>query len=136
MENYRIIQEKCPRFNNCSTNLCPYDPHLEDRIWYPDEDICRRWSITKDSLWIKTQRKIKKKSEDSNKYWTVPMLKQLFAVKKGVSGLSPDVAEKPQLNKFLKGYKKREFTEEQKEVLRKRLRKIQEARQLTFQLED
>lgn len=26
MENYRIIQEKCPRFNNCSANLCPYDP--------------------------------------------------------------------------------------------------------------
>ena len=32
----------CPSFDMCSTPLCPDDPDIAQRIWYPDEPICGR----------------------------------------------------------------------------------------------
>ena len=32
----------CKRFDRCGANICPLDPDLERRTWFPDEEICRR----------------------------------------------------------------------------------------------
>lgn len=32
--------ERCPRFENCSSNICPLDPEASLRIKFPEEDVC------------------------------------------------------------------------------------------------
>jgi len=32
--------EKCPRFINCNTPICPLDKEAQIRIRYPEDDIC------------------------------------------------------------------------------------------------
>lgn len=32
--------EHCPRFENCSSNICPLDPEASLMIKFPEEDVC------------------------------------------------------------------------------------------------
>ena len=126
--NNLITKEQCPRFDTCNANLCPFDPNLANRTWYPDEDICIRKGITEKYRWIKIQRRTQKKVEDQEKYFVVEMLENLSAVGKGTIGLNPDseLSHEHQLAQWLKyrkKRKKREYTEEEKEILRGRIKK-------------
>jgi len=111
------------RFNVCSANLCPFDSQVEDRIWYPDEEVCKKGGITEDYPWIKIQRKISRKCRDPNKYFTVKMMRNVSRVTKKITGLNPDINYKRQLTNWLKGHKRRVYTEEERRIFAKRLRK-------------
>ena len=73
--------EDCPRFNVCSANLCPFDPQLSERIWYPEEAICTKQGMLKEYPWMKSQRKIARRCKDPDKYFTIEMLKRLSQVR-------------------------------------------------------
>lgn len=42
MPKGKIIQNlrRCPRFNNCSANICPLDLEANQRVYIKGEDIC------------------------------------------------------------------------------------------------
>jgi hypothetical protein len=82
-------RNQCPRFNGCNANLCPRDPGLAKRTWYPDEDICRSQPAPG---WVKAQRKLKRRTGhlgvDAG-YWLLEMLERGCRIKKGTRGLDP-----------------------------------------------
>ena len=48
---------KCPRFDECSAPLCPFDEDsLINGVWYPGEMICKLDAF-KNLAWIIKQRK-------------------------------------------------------------------------------
>jgi len=53
--------ENCPSFKHCSAPLCPLDPELPSRNWFPDEPICHRYP---NLSWIKKQKKLLIRLED------------------------------------------------------------------------
>lgn len=117
--------EKCPKFENCGASLCPLDKkHLEIGAWYPDEEICK-WAPVPD--WVLTQRKIAKKAKDNNKYFTYGMLKRNCKIVKGITGLDPDKAESPQLEKWFQMHPpKKELSKLQKKIIARRFKKARE----------
>jgi len=50
--------EDCRLFETCSAPLCPLDPGLKMRNWFPEEPVCR--SIKYRTRWIKKQKSIQK----------------------------------------------------------------------------
>jgi len=82
-------QVDCPRFEmGCSSPLCPLDENsINDGIWYPGEEICRRRDAPD---WVKRQRAIVKAKAPSDKYFNIAMLRVLKQVRKGIGGVSPD----------------------------------------------
>jgi len=125
------MRKECRYYDDCSAPFCPLDPEsLKHGIWYPDEEICQKHSVPD---WVRVQRKIAKKTSDVDKYFTFEMLARIYKVTKGIVGLDPDKDEKPQLKRWLekhppKSSVKKELTEEEKAVLRERIRKAREAR--------
>lgn len=125
------MRKECQYYDDCSAPLCPLDPEsLKHGIWYPDEEICQKRSVPD---WVKVQRRIAKKTSDVDKYFTFEMLARVYKVTQGIVGLDPDKEEKPQLKRWLekhppKSSVKKELTEEEKAVLRERLKKAHEAR--------
>lgn len=133
--------EKCPRYNICDANLCPYDPELKDRVWYPEETFCTKSGLAQKYPWIKKQRKISKRCKEPDKYFVVGMLENLSQVRKATVGLSPDVDYQLQLNSWLKDHhkiEKREYTEEERQAFRekmikgRKLKKVDLRGQATF----
>jgi len=105
--------EACPYFNKCNVPLCPLDTSsLKNGIWYPDEDICpRRFRL----LWLKNQRKIKQRTKDNDRYFTLEMLDRPIIIKTGIVGLDPNKVEENQLKLWLKYHPvKKELSEEEK----------------------
>jgi hypothetical protein len=94
-------REDCHRYEECSANLCPYDPLKYRRIWYPDEDICVRQGFSARYRWIRAQRKLQKKGCSPDFYFTVAMLNKLFSVHKGTKGINPD-SDSPEVEKIQK----------------------------------
>ena len=93
----------CPRYKACNAQLCPLDEDIGKRNWYADEDICglkKNWTL----LWVKNQKKIKKKARDVWKYYLYVMLDRDFIITKNITGLDPDKDEKPQLKAWLKAH--------------------------------
>jgi len=82
-------QVDCPQFEmGCSAPLCPLDEDsIENRIWYPDEEVCHRRD-TPD--WVRKQKAIAKVKAPSNKYFTAEMLEAIKQVRKGIGGINPD----------------------------------------------
>lgn len=109
--------EDCTSYVKCNASICPLDKDsLENCLWYPDEEICR---TIFSPLWIKQQKKIKKRCKNPNTYFTYEMLKQNFVVRTGIEGLSPDKERSPQLKKWIKNHKgRRKLTQEEREKQR------------------
>lgn len=108
----------CKSFIKCSAPICPLDQDsLENCIWYPDEDICTR---VPSPLWIKQQKKIKKKCQNPDTYFNYIMLNRNLVVKTGIEGLNPDIEESPQLKKWIENHRgQRKLTQEEKENRRR-----------------
>jgi len=113
--------EQCPRYNICDANLCPYDPGLKDRIWYPNESVCAKQNMTEEFPWIKKQRKIARRCKEPDKYFVLEMLTNLTQVRKSISGLNPDVSYEKQIGYWLRYHKKREYTEEEKQAFKEKM---------------
>ena len=88
----------CALYETCLAPLCPLDRISLKGVWYPDEEICR--SRTHGNLsWIKAQRKITKAATTG--YFTLEILNSIRTIRKGITGLDPNVDEKPQLVRWL-----------------------------------
>ncbi len=82
--------ENCKQYlTGCNSQLCPLDNSPGERIWYPDEDICTARAIVK-PVWVKTQRKIARRAEDRETFYTIRSLCQVQRVTGKVKGMSPD----------------------------------------------
>lgn len=113
--------EKCPSFLTCNAPMCLLDPKVETSCWYPDEEICKK---NKPPLWIRNQKKIKKKAKDPTKYFTFEMLSQNCIIGKRIEGLYPDKPEEGQLKRWLKKHlTKSILSEKEKKVIRERFMK-------------
>ena len=86
----------CTLFESCFAPLCPLDPLSLKGIWYPDEEICRSRSQG-GRPWIRSQRRIAKVACHGAGYFTLEMLDRLVVIRKGITGLDPDLAEEAQL---------------------------------------
>ncbi|MCD6403340.1 MAG: hypothetical protein J7K98_03345 [Candidatus Aenigmarchaeota archaeon] len=79
----------CKYYNECNAPICPLDPYKCQRIWYPDEEICRLRKFSKE-IYIVQQKKIKKKCGDKNTIFTFKMLSYPYVVREGIKGIVPD----------------------------------------------
>jgi len=86
-----------------------------------DEEICTRHK----NQFIKTQKKIKKKARDVDRYFTFEMLKRDCVVKGGIFGLDPDKDEEPQFKKWLKLHPpKRQISDEERKIKSVRFKEV------------
>ena len=118
----KVKLEDCKHWDNCSAPICPLEDKIKNlnHIWYPDEEICPKHK----HQFIKTQKKIKKKARDVDKYFTLEMLNRNFIVGAGIIGLDPDNEEGPQLKKWMEKHPlKRQISDKEKEAIRKRFEK-------------
>ena len=88
----------CALYETCLAPLCPLDRISLKGVWYPDEEICRSRSHGNLS-WIKAQRKIARATTTG--YFTLEILNSIRTIRKGISGLDPNVDEKPQIQRWL-----------------------------------
>ena len=86
----------CSLYETCMAPLCPKDPSSLNGIWYPDEEICRSRNQG-GRPWIRAQRRLAKIAGSGAGYFTVEMLGRLVVIRKGITGLDPDLLEGPQL---------------------------------------
>jgi hypothetical protein len=88
----------CSLYENCNAPMCPLDQTSLKGVWYPDEEICR--SRMYGSLpWIQAQRKLSRVKAAG--YFTIEMLTHLTVIRKGISGLDPNVPYEQQLRSWL-----------------------------------
>jgi len=72
----------------CNNQVCPM---LKDHgIWYSDEDVCNNPEY-RDNIVVINQKKLKKKNAPG--YFTYDMLNRDFCIKKGITGIDPDVPD-------------------------------------------
>ncbi|OHD69916.1 MAG: hypothetical protein A2W19_09335 [Spirochaetes bacterium RBG_16_49_21] len=105
-------KEKCPKFGTCSAPLCP--ENLTDDRWFPDEGICTRYN----DLFVQVQRKIAKRADDMEKYFTLEMLRRNCIIGKNISGIDPDCRdEEKAIHQWLSKHKpKRKLTEAERQA--------------------
>ena len=79
----------CRHFDECAAAICPL---LQDdrHIWYPDEDICKRSAFGKE-VYIRIQRKIKRRAKSADTAYTLKMLKQNCIIGKAIRGINPQL---------------------------------------------
>jgi len=118
----------CTLYENCIAPLCPLDRSSLKGIWYPDEGICR--SRTQGNLpWMKAQRKLSRVAAGG--YFTVEMLNRLVVIRKGITGLDPNIPEEPQLRTwFQKRAEKQDAPSEVKVARTRHLKKYSFKRQV------
>ena len=119
-------RDDCRHYDYCSAPLCPISSiSLKKGIWYPDEEICRLKEYGK-LEWVKNQRKIARKTNDTDTFYTVNMLDRKLQIRKGIKGLDPNAPNtKAMEKKWIESRQvKRDLTDKEKEVLRERLRGI------------
>ncbi len=87
MEN----SQNCSIFTRCSAPICPLCLNGGE-IFFADEPICSKHGMVKLFPWIKTQRKLAKKSEQNHEigYFTLEMLTKIRKVSRGTAGMNPD----------------------------------------------
>ncbi len=113
---------ECPRLERCNAGLCPPDPLIEKRIWYPDEEICKRKGFGNTDF-VKVQKKIKRVKADPNRFFNVQMLRRIHRVAKGIKGIDPD--KEKQLERWIETHpetKKRKFTPQQIKEFKERMK--------------
>lgn len=73
-------------FERCSAPICKDYPQ-EGLIWYPSEEVCKKYPFTK---WQKTQKRIqilyRNKLIDSGKAFSIDRLKKIRIVRAGIEG--------------------------------------------------
>lgn len=108
----------CSFLNKCNAPICPLDENsIMDGLWYPDEEICKkRFNL----VWIKNQKKVKKKAKNKEKYFTVSMLNRNIIIKTGILGLDYNASYEDECKWIDKHPEKRILTEEEKNIIRKR----------------
>ena len=98
----------CRLYEDCIAPLCPLDRISLRGVWYPDDEICR--SRTHGNLpWISSQRKIARAGASG--YFTLEILNSIRTIRKGITGLDPNVEEKPQLRRWLEIHEKKRISE-------------------------
>ena len=120
------MQHKCNLYEKCSAPFCPLDGEINKRLWFSDEQICgTRWAQA--LSWIQAQKKIKKRARDTLRYFTLTMLSQNCRLKKGITGLNPDMpveTERKRIEKWcLKHPPKKEVSHEEKQEFIERMKK-------------
>lgn len=114
----------CTLFENCLAPLCPLDTVSLKGIWYPDEEICRSRSQG-GRPWIRAQRRLAKVAGSGVGYFTLEMLNRLVVIRKGITGLDPDLPEESQLRAwFQKRPERRDSSPGEQETRALHLRKF------------
>lgn len=114
----------CTLFESCLAPLCPLDPISLKGIWYPDEEICRSRSQG-GRPWIRAQRRLAKVAGSGVGYFTLEMLSRLVVIRKGITGLDPDLPEESQLRAwFQKRPERRDSSPGGQETRARHLRKF------------
>ena len=81
---------ECKYFDTCDAPFCPADEkNLDNTIWFPDEEICKLQAFCHEP-WIRNQKKIAKKSRNTDFYFTNRMLKQNCVIGRRIEGLNPE----------------------------------------------
>lgn len=120
-----MLMKECNSYLKCSAPLCPLDENIEEARFFPVEEICTQYNYA----WIRTQRKIAKKTKDATKYFTLKMFKRNCQIKTGIKGLDPDREESPQLKIWMRKHpEKKKMSDEKKQELREKMKKVREAR--------
>ena len=115
-------RKSCPYSEFCNAPLCPLDEDsLKNDVWYADEEICKRRDFA-DLLWIKNQKKIAKKTNDFDTYYTFDMLNRKMRIAKNISGLNPDKDEQIEKKKWFENHK--ELSKSEIEKLKERGRRL------------
>lgn len=115
----------------CDAPLCPLDKDIEQRYWFPDEPICkdRKFGMLD---WIKNQRKIKKRTLDNSRYFTLEMLKRNCVIRRGIKGLNPDLpcdTEEKTIKKWLARHPpRRSISTDERQRLADRMRRLRALR--------
>ncbi|MBN1234089.1 MAG: hypothetical protein JXA60_12100 [Candidatus Coatesbacteria bacterium] len=83
--------EDCKRFESCNANLCPLEESiLKKGNWFSDEEICSSLDFSSEP-WIKNQKRIAKKSNETDTCYTYRMLKRNCVIRKGITGIGADL---------------------------------------------
>ena len=124
MDQYNKKRE-CRHFSDCSAPFCPLAMNTRAQ-WLPQDEICRN-SKFRDSIIVRNQRKIKRRSGNNSTYFSYESLSREFIIRKGIVGIDPDVPESASGGQSLRLYSERErswlkkhspITEERKAQLR------------------
>ena len=120
------MQHRSKFCQKCGAPLCPLDTSIDKRLWFPDEEICRaRWAQS--LSWVQAQKKIKKRTRGTSRYFTLTMLSQNCHIKKGIKALNPDMpveTERKRVEKWcLKHPPKKEVSHEEKQEFIERMKK-------------
>ena len=79
----------CAHFQDCAAPLCPKDIEIKDKMWFPDEPICRLKIVPE---WVRKEKKIARlKDIDCGRYFTVRMINSCEQIKKDIQGADPDL---------------------------------------------
>lgn len=132
--NYRKEISQCPSYSNCSAPVCPLDPRKEGQVWFPEEEICVK---NLPPGWVKTQKKIQKRTKNFEAYYTFKMITRNCVIGKGISGITPEGYGRDSIEtkekSWLKKHKaKRILTEKEKKVFREQFLKNTGARIAKF----
>jgi hypothetical protein len=91
------MKKNCKYYEFCNAPLCPLDEEsLEEGIWYPDEEICKKRTSLK---WIKNQKKIVKLGTPVDFYFDYQMLNSLKKIRRGIKGKDPDAFVREEIKK-------------------------------------
>ncbi len=107
----------CTLYEDCIAPLCPLDRNSLNGIWYPDEEICRS-RVHGNLPWMKAQRKLSRVAAGG--YFTVEMLNRLVVIRKGITGLDPNLPEEPQLRSWFQKRAEKQDTPSEAKVARTR----------------
>lgn len=116
-EEAATCRPACTLYETCNTPLCPLDGRSLNGIWYPDEEICRS-RVHGNLSWMKAQRKLSRVAAGG--YFTVEMLNRLVVIRKGITGLDPNLLEEPQLRAWFQKRAEKQDTPSEAKVARTR----------------
>ena len=113
----------CKYFRVCGAPMCPMDEKLQNRVWYPSEEICRNREYLNLQL-IKTQKKIAKKTRNKDGYYTFEMLNRNIRVTAAIKGLDPNKEDEVEKKRWFKIHPPiKKLSAEKKRVLSERAKK-------------
>lgn len=124
-------EEGCRSCQTCDAPLCPLDEDIGHRQWFPDEPICKVRECG-GLVWIRNQRKVKKRALDDSRYFTLEMLRRNCVIRGGIKGLSPDLpcnTEEKRIQKWLaKHPTRRTISGDEREKLAERMKRLRDLR--------
>lgn len=127
---------ECKLFETCSAPICPMEPEvMGKRVWFPGEEVCESSEYSKEE-WIQRQRKFARTISKEAGYFFQDMIARRCIITSATKGIDPDspLSHAQQREKWFRDHpemEKREYTEEEKQVLRDRLTKARAAKKST-----